>query len=281
MAGNFRYSKKYVGPLQAAILDWSGTTADKYVLAPAMTFVKIFLQFGVPISMPEARGPMGLRKDLHIKAICELPEVRQRWFQKHGKYPDQSDVKAMYDAFVPTVLDTLPSHGDLIPGCAEAINTLRQTYNMKIGCTTGFTKVMSDVLLKAAEKQGYVPDSNVAGDEVLHGTRPRPFMLYRNLDLLDVHPIQAVVKVDDTTSGIFEAQEAGCWSVGVARYSNYMNINSFEEEATLSNLEIEERLQKTKDILWKAGAHYVVDSIADLPSVCQDINRRLAQGEYP
>jgi phosphonoacetaldehyde hydrolase len=106
-------------------------------------------------------------------------------------------------------------------------------------------------------------------------------MLYRNLDMLDVHPIQAVVKVDDTTSGIHEAQEAGCWSVGVARYSNYMNINSLEEEAQLSEEEIQKRLHKTKEILWKAGAHYVVDSIADLPSVCEDINKRLAQGESP
>ncbi|GIT26531.1 MAG: hypothetical protein CM1200mP41_25750 [Gammaproteobacteria bacterium] len=56
-------------------------------------------------------------------------------------------------------------------------------------------------------------------------------MLYRNLDLMDVHPIQSVVKVDDTTSGVGEALQAGCWGVGIARYSNYMDINSLEEAA--------------------------------------------------
>ena len=55
-------------------------------------------------------------------------------------------------------------------------------------------------------------------------------MLYRNMDLLDVNPIQAVVKVDDTVSGVVEALEAGCWGVGVARYSNYMDIDSLEDE---------------------------------------------------
>ena len=55
-------------------------------------------------------------------------------------------------------------------------------------------------------------------------------MVYRNMDLLDVNPIQAVVKVDDTVSGVGEALEAGCWGVGVARYSNYMSIDSLEEE---------------------------------------------------
>ena len=29
-------------PLRAAILDWSGTTVDKYVLAPAVVFQKVF-----------------------------------------------------------------------------------------------------------------------------------------------------------------------------------------------------------------------------------------------
>ena len=59
----------------------------------------------------------------------------------------------------------------------------------------GFTKVMVDVLLEEAKKQGYTPDASVAGDEVVHGARPNPFMVYRNLDLLGVTPIQSVVKV--------------------------------------------------------------------------------------
>ena len=32
----YRYVRKYAGPLKACILDWSGTTADKYVIAPAV-----------------------------------------------------------------------------------------------------------------------------------------------------------------------------------------------------------------------------------------------------
>lgn len=42
MAANFRLMRKYVGNLKAAILDWSGTTADKYVIAPAVVFVEVF-----------------------------------------------------------------------------------------------------------------------------------------------------------------------------------------------------------------------------------------------
>lgn len=63
----FRFARSYVGPVKACILDWSGTTVDKYVLAPAVVFVDVFKKHGVPITMKEARQPMGLRKDLHIK----------------------------------------------------------------------------------------------------------------------------------------------------------------------------------------------------------------------
>ena len=64
---SFRFVRQYRGALKAAILDWSGTTADKYVLAPAVVFYDVFAKHKVPITMAEARGPMGLRKDLHIK----------------------------------------------------------------------------------------------------------------------------------------------------------------------------------------------------------------------
>lgn len=45
---------------------------------------------------------------------------------------------------------------------------------------------------------------------------------------LNVWPIQSVVKVDDTVSGVGEGLNAGCWSVGLYGYSNYTDIDSLE-----------------------------------------------------
>ena len=281
MAVRLRQAARYKGPLKACILDWSGTTVDKYVLAPACTFVEVFSKHNMPITMQEARLPMGLRKDLHIKAILEQPQVRDRWRQQYSRDPDQGDVDKMFRDFVPMQLRVLPQYAGLLPGCADAVNILRRDLDMKIGCTTGFTKLMVDILLREAKKQGYVPDSSVAGDEVTNGVRPKPFMIYRNLELLDVHPIQAVVKVDDTASGVGEALQAGCWGVGVARYSNYMDIDSIEHEESLSPDDINKRVDMSREILRNAGAHYVINSIRELPEVVKDINNRLAGGEGP
>ena len=37
---NYNYKRRYFGALKAVILDWSGTTADKYVIAPAEVICK-------------------------------------------------------------------------------------------------------------------------------------------------------------------------------------------------------------------------------------------------
>jgi phosphonoacetaldehyde hydrolase len=277
---NFEFKRIYRGKVSTVILDWSGTTADAYVIAPAVVFVEVFKNQGVEISMEEARGPMGLRKDLHIKALTEDPVIRERWKGVKRRYPDQSDVDRMFADFVPAQLACLPQYTKLLPGVARVIKRL-QARGIKIGSSTGFTRPMVDVLEKAAKKQGYVPDASVAGDEVVHGARPRPFMVYRNLDLLDAWPIESVVKVDDTVSGVGEGLNAGCWAVGVARYSNYMNINTLDEEATLTKGEIQRRLEKTREILRKAGAHYVIESVAEIELVIADVNARLARGESP
>ncbi len=278
---DYSFDRTYHGCVKGVVLDWSGTTADAYVIAPAVVFVEVFKNQGVEISMLEARGPMGLRKDLHIKALTEIPEIRERWKGVHGKHPGQEDVDRMFADFVPLQLACLPKYTALLPGTAEVTQKLQNEYGIKIGVSTGFIRSMVDVLLEAAIKQGFNPDATVAGDEVINGARPKPFMVYRNLDLLGVHPIHAVVKVDDTASGIGEALEAGCWGVGVARYSNYMDIDTMEQADGMPEEEIQRRLEHTRDILRKTGAHYVIDSIAELPEVIDHINRRLATGEKP
>ena len=277
---DYVYNRVYRGRVKGLVLDWSGTTADEYVIAPAVVFVDVFKRFNVEISMTEAREPMGLRKDLHILELTKLPKIRERWNKAHGRYPDQGDVDRMFADFVPMQLDCLRKYTNLLPHVADVTQQF-QKEGIKIGSSTGFVRSMVDILEEDAKKQGYTPDASVAGDEVVNGARPKPFMVYRNLDLMNVHPIQSVVKVDDTVGGVGEALEAGCWGVGIARYSNYMDMDTLEEAQSLPKDEIQRRLVKTRDILQKAGAHYVINTFDELPEVVEEINLRLSKGERP
>ena len=158
---DYVYNRTYRGKVQALILDWSGTTADAYVLAPAVVFVDVFKKHGVEISMAEARGPMGLRKDLHIKMLTEDPVIRDRWAAIHGKAPDQGNVDAMFEDFVPMQLDCLRQYTSLLPGVAELTQAV-QKQGIKIGSTTRFIRVMVDILEADPNTQGSVPAASGA-----------------------------------------------------------------------------------------------------------------------
>jgi phosphonoacetaldehyde hydrolase len=273
----------FTGPLKAAILDWSGTTCDAHVLAPAVVFVEVFKKHGVPISMKEARVPMGLRKDLHIAEILKLPSVADRWRKAKGTSPDPSSVSMLFADFVPMQMAVLDKYSTLLPRTAETVQILRDEYKLKIGCTTGFTRVMVDKLLANTKAQGYSPDTTVAGDDVPNdmGFRPAPFMLYQNLCNLGVFPIKAVVKVDDTVSGVGEGLNAGSWTVGIAGHSNYTDVDSLEQWEAMSAKDKEDRVQISRDRLKSSGAHYVIDDIWQLVDVVKDINARLVKHEQP
>ena len=75
-----------------------------------------------------------------------------------------------------------------------------------------------------AAAEGYIPDSYVTSDLVTTG-RPAPSMIYLNMVNMDVFPAQAVVKCDDTTSGITAGLHAGCWTVGIAKTVHIWQIS--------------------------------------------------------
>ncbi len=275
---DFRYRRSYAGRVQAVILDWAGCTMDFGCIAPAVVFVEVFARRGVPITMEEARAPMGAHKKVHIQRITELPSVRARWEEKYGRPPNMEDVEAMFADFVPLQLECLSRYSTLIPGTLDVVRVLRGR-GVRIGSTTGYTREMMEINLRDAERQGYVPDSTVCASDVPAG-RPYPFMCLQNAIHLEVDCVAACVKVDDTVPGIEEGLNAGMWTVGLAVSGNEVGL-SLEEWNALSPEEQEQRRQRAYRRMLQSGAHYVVDTIADLLPCVEDIERRLARGEKP
>merc|ERR1719400_1022722 len=109
------------------------------------------------------------------------------------------------------------------------MNKLRKDFGVKIGSSTGYTSEIMEKLRPLAAAEGYTPDSYVTSDLVTTG-RPCPSMIYQNMVNMDVFPAQAVVKVDDTTSGIVAGINAGCWTVGIAKTGNYVGMTELEME---------------------------------------------------
>lgn len=266
------------GRLKAIILDWAGTTMDYGCYAPAVVFVEVFKRKGVPITMAEAREPMGAHKRVHIAAISKIPAVAERWRAAHGRDCTEADIDEMFAEFIPLQLACLADYADLVPGCLEAVAEFRAR-GLKIGSTTGYLLDMMDLLQAEAKKRGYEPDSTVCAAQVPAG-RPEPWMCLENAKNLGVFPIRTIVKVGDTLPDIHEGLNAGMWSIGLAKTGNEMGLN-LEEIQKLTPEDYERRLARAYERMLAAGAHYVVDSIADVPPILDEIDARLARGEGP
>jgi phosphonoacetaldehyde hydrolase len=105
-------------------------------------------------------------------------------------------------------------------------------------------------------------------------------MCLQNVINLQVWPVSACVKVDDTVPGIEEGLNSGMWTVGLAMSGNEIGL-PLKEVMALAPADREARRQRAYTRMHQCGAHYVVDSIADLVPCLDDIDHRLARGERP
>jgi phosphonoacetaldehyde hydrolase len=267
-----------VAQLKAVILDWAGTVVDHGSRAPMGAFVRAFAEFGVEISIADARGPMGMAKRDHIRMVTRAPAVAAAWRARHGREASEADIDAVMAVFEPMNARAVREHADFIPGALHALTTLRAR-GLRIGSTTGYTRPIMDVLMPIAAAGGYTPEVTVCAGDLPAG-RPSPLMMWQAMAQMGVWPASAVVKVDDTPPGIGEGLAAGTWTVGLALTGNIAG-RSAAELAALSDAERGEiRLRATAE-MQDAGAHLVIDSIADLPGAIDSIEARLAHGDRP
>lgn len=264
--------------LKAVVFDWAGTVVDYGSLAPMGVFVETFAEFGVEITIEEARVPMGMAKRPHITAIVAMPRVANAWKTARGAAPTETDIDALYEVFVPKNRAIAAKFADLIPGTAETVHELR-TQGLKIGSTTGYTRDIMAEIIPVAAAQGFRPDSLVCTGDTTEG-RPTPLMMYKTFVELGVYPASTVIKVDDTEVGIAEGLNAGCWTIGVSVSGNVFGLSLAETKA-LSPTEFAARRQRAIARLSSAGAHAVIDSVADLLPIVSDFELRATRGERP
>lgn len=261
-----------VNTIGAVIFDWAGTTVDYGSIAPVTVFREIFRREGVEITTAEAREPMGRGKHDHIATIAAMPRVAAAWQSVHGAPATPDDVLRMYEQFLPLQKATLCQHADIIPGACEVLAWLRAR-GIKIGSTTGYTRALMAELMPLCRAAGFAPDNVVCADDVAAG-RPAPWMLYQSAEALGVYPLSRVVAVDDTLVGIEAGRHAGAWTVGVAKSGNALGLSA-AEIAALAPPELEAALAAARQQLAASRPDFIIDTVADLPAVIEQIEARL------
>lgn len=264
--------------LSAVIFDWAGVTVDFGSRAPVLAMLAAFEGQGVAVSEQEVRAHMGKAKREHLDTVLAMPRVKQAWTDKHGAESTDADLDRIYESFLGLQEECITSHSDLIEGCVDSVEHCR-SLGMRIGSSTGYTQqLLKPVAAKAAEL-GYRPDAIVCAGDVSPG-RPEPWLCFENARQLGVFPMSGVLKVDDTPAGVTAGRNAGAWAVGVVTSGNEVGLGRNQWDA-LSPDEQRRRHGAASQRLLDAGAHLLIDSIAELPRVVQELNQRLASGQTP
>ena len=93
---------------------------------------------------------------------------------------------------------------------------------------------------------------------------------------LAIPSTDCVLKYGDTIADIREGVNAKVWTVGVVMGSNELALTQ-EEVSSIPVDELQQRKADVRRRMLQAGAHYVVDTIAELPDVIDDINSKLEE----
>jgi phosphonoacetaldehyde hydrolase len=272
------WRRTWTGPVRAVVFDWAGTTVDHGSLAPVGVFVELFRRRGVEVSLAEAREPMGVHKREHIRRVTVMPRVAAAWRAVHGRDVTDDDVDAMYEEATPAQIAVLADHCDPIAGVLPAVARLRAR-GIRIGSTTGYNRPMLDVLEPLAAAKGWRPDVALAASEVAAG-RPEPFLNWRAAERLGMGEPAACVAVGDTIVDVEAGIAAGFWTIGVAATGNLVGLSE-RDLAALPATERTARIEAARATLFRAGAHLVVDGVAQIEPAIDELEARLRRGERP
>ena len=271
--------------IRACIFDLGGTIVDRYSLTPLIAFRKAFKNRGVELCPSLIRQDMGLNKMDHIDKIFEDNNVQKQWFGRNLEIIDNKIKKEIFKDFSKIQKNETIERMKIIPQTKKCIQYL-QDNDILTGVTTGFDYEQTMRVKSLLETYNVYLDSYVSSTCLDLPARPKPYMIHKNMDNLNLNDSRRIIKIDDTVSGIQEGLNAGCLTVGVARWSVNMAIDTYEDMMSLDNVIMDgsnnyslnyhnqkEKLKKSREILEKSGAHYVIDTLEELPGIIEHINR--------
>ena len=86
--------------------------------------------------------------------------------------------------------------------------------------------------------------------------------------------------MDDAPVGIEEGRLAGCWTIGVSASGNGVGLG-LDAYRALTETDRTRRVEASAGLLKAAGADYVIDTIADIRPVLEEIAARITAGDRP
>ena len=268
--------------IKACIFDLGGTIIDRYSLTPIIAFRNTFLNH--KIILPN-HLLVGMDKKEDIEHIVKHESIKNQWFKNKKKEIGDEEIEILYNDFKEIQKGYTVENMKIIPQTYRCITELRKR-GIKIGVTTGSDKEQMNLVRDILERENIYLDNYVSSTCLVPNSlgRPNPSMIIENMYKLDIDDPKRVIKIDDTKVGIEEGLNAGCWTVGVSRWSANMNVFTMEEANKIDNVihssgsysdnyyQLAKKKITSKSILNHSEAHYVIETLSDLTKIVDEIN---------
>jgi len=254
--------------IKACVFDIGGTIFDRYSLSPVMSLKHAFAMNKIKVSSDIILQDMGLRKSEHIVKILKKPEIVSQWKNREpGIYKKKMLRNIIQDFNSQQTVNIFKR--DIIPETKQVIQRL-QDKNIIVALTTGFDINHTTIIHNILQENG-ITIPHYVSSSCVKNSRPYPDMITSLLHRMNTHNVKQIIKIDDTSIGIEEGKNIGCWTVGVARWSSNMNMYDDPEETDFNI--IQEKLQHSRNCL--KNADFVIDTLDQLPIVIEGLNSKL------
>lgn len=212
------------------VFDIAGTTVkDKGNVAEA--FVKAFEQNQYSIPEDEVNKVMGWRKKDAIVMLLD------KYFPGTA-VSNPELIEKIHDDFTRNMIAFYEADEELepLPFAEDVFKTLRMN-GVKVALNTGFTRAITDVLLKKLNWNEHVIDAVIASDEVKEG-RPHPYMIQQLMFRFGIDDAMLVAKVGDTEVDVMEGRNTGCGLVVGVTTGAYTKeqLQSYEPDKIIDSL---------------------------------------------
>jgi phosphonoacetaldehyde hydrolase len=200
--------------IRLCIFDLGGTLIDKQCQAPVIAMQRLFAKRGFDIHEHDIRTSMGLPKIQHLSQIMKLSYVDQQFHDlNRRKFDDCRDLNEMFLAYQIEQLAVLKTNDEstqLVDGARRIIEYLREK-KIQIALTTGYNRLMMNVIKQSLSRQGFIADFDVSSSEA----NSRKEMNMKCCDQFCILKKEHAIAVGDTINDLRGAQLANVNFVGI------------------------------------------------------------------
>ena len=189
---------------EMVVFDMAGTTVEDHGNV-ATCFHHAFNREKIDVPPHEVNKVMGFRKKDAISILLKK-------FYKGSNHTEELEER-IHSSFTKSMVKYYQSATPLqpLPHAEEMFSFLRSR-GIRVTLNTGFTKPITDTILKRLQWNGNFIDEVISSDEVEKG-RPDPAMIFELMRRLKVSSAEKVMKVGDTEVDIVEGRNARCGMV--------------------------------------------------------------------